>query len=244
MFITSEMPKSISAEAYRSLRTSIKFSSVDKPIKTIVVTSSIPGEGKSTISENLAITLSQSGARVLLIDCDLRKPSIHKKFRVLNDLGLTDILVDKCSLKDVIKKIDEYLFMITAGTIPPNPSEIVGSNSMEDLIKELSLSFDYIVMDTPPVIPVTDPLLLAAKSDATIIVVRARKTKEKIIRQTYDELIKVNSNIIGSILNDSETKTNNSYYEYYAEEDKWSRNKRRISKKLKNKESIRGKYGY
>ena len=123
--------------------------------------------------------------------------------------------------------------MITAGTIPPNPSEIVGSNSMEDLIKELSLSFDYIVMDTPPVIPVTDPLLLAAKSDATIIVVRARKTKEKIIRQTYDELIKVNSNIIGSILNDSETKTNNSYYEYYAEEDKWSRNKRRISKKLK-----------
>lgn len=233
MFITSKMPKSISAEAYRSLRTSIKFSSVDKPIKTIVVTSSIPGEGKSTISGNLAITLSQSGARVLLIDCDLRKPSIHKKFRVVNDLGLTDILVDKCSLKDVIKNIDEYLFMITAGTIPPNPSEIVGSNSMEDLIKELSLSFDYIVMDTPPVIPVTDPLLLAAKSDATIIVVRARKTKEKIIRQTYDELIKVNSNIIGSILNDSETKTNNSYYEYYAEEDKWSRNKRRISKKLK-----------
>ena len=233
MFITKKMPKSLSAEAYRSLRTSIKFSSVDKPIKTIVVTSSIPGEGKSTISGNLAITLSQSGARVLLIDCDLRKPSIHKKFRVLNDLGLTDILVDKCSLKDVIKKIDEYLFMITAGTIPPNPSEIVGSNSMEDLIKELSLSFDYIVMDTPPVIPVTDPLLLAAKSDATIIVVRARKTKEKIIRQAYDELIKVNSNIIGSILNDSETKTNNSYYEYYAEEDKWSRNKRRISKKLK-----------
>ena len=232
MFITSKMPKSISAEAYRSLRTSIKFSSVDKPIKTIVVTSSIPGEGKSTISGNLAITLSQSGARVLLIDCDLRKPSIHKKFRVVNDLGLTDILVDKCSLKDVIKKIDEYLFMITAGTIPPNPSEIVGSNSMEDLIKELSLSFDYIVMDTPPVIPVTDPLLLAAKSDATIIVVRARKTKEKIIRQAY-ELIKVNSNIIGSILNDSETKTNNSYYEYYAEEDKWSRHKRRISKKLK-----------
>ena len=233
MFITSRMPKSISAEAYRSLRTSIKFSSVDKPIKTIVVTSSIPGEGKSTISGNLAITLSQSGARVLLIDCDLRKPSIHKKFRVVNDLGLTDILVDKCSLKDVIKKIDEYLFMITAGTIPPNPSEIVGSNSMEDLIKELSLSSDYIVMDTPPVIPVTDPLLLAAKSDATIIVVRARKTKEKIIRQAYDELIKVNSNIIGSILNDSETKTNNSYYEYYAEEDKWSRHKRRISKKLK-----------
>ena len=233
MFITSEMPKSISAEAYRSLRTSIKFSSVDKPIKTIVVTSSIPGEGKSTISGNLAITLSQSGARVLLIDCDLRKPSIHKKFRVVNDLGLTDVLVDECNLKDVTQKIDEYLFMITAGTIPPNPSEIVGSNSMEDLIKELSLSFDYIVMDTPPVIPVTDPLLLAAKSDATIIVVRARKTKEKIIRQTYDELIKVNSNIIGSILNDSETKTNNSYYEYYAEEDKWSRNKRRISKKLK-----------
>ncbi len=233
MFITSKMPKSISAEAYRSLRTSIKFSSVDKPIKTIVVTSSIPGEGKSTISGNLAITLSQSGARVLLIDCDLRKPSIHKKFGIVNELGLTDVLVDECNLKDVTQKIDEYLFMITAGTIPPNPSEIVGSNSMEDLIKELSLSFDYIVMDTPPVIPVTDPLLLAAKADATIIVVRARKTKEKIIRQTYDELMKVNSNIIGSVLNDSETKTNNGYYEYYADEDKWSRHKRRRAKKLK-----------
>lgn len=231
MFVTNKMPKSLSAEAYRSLRTSIKYSTVDKPIKTIVVTSSIPGEGKSTIAGNLAFTLSQNGERVLLIDCDLRKPSIHKKFGVINDLGLTDILVNECSLKDAIKKADSSLFMITAGTIPPNPSEILGSNSMEELLKELTMNFDYIVMDTPPVIPVTDPLLLAAKADATILVVRARKAREKIIKQTYEELTKVKANVIGSVLNDSETKTNNSYYEYYADEDKWSRRKGKRVKK-------------
>lgn len=218
MFITSKMPKSISAEAYRSLRTSIKFSSVDKPIKTIVVTSSIPGEGKSTISGNLAITLSQSGARVLLIDCDLRKPSIHKKFGIVNELGLTDVLVDECNLKDVIQKIDEYLFMITAGTIPPNPSEIVGSNSMEDLIKELSLSFDYIVMDTPPLGAVTDAQVLSTKVDGTILVVKAGSTKKDVVMNSVNLIKKVNGNLIGTVLNGVE-KSNNKYYYYYGSDE-------------------------
>lgn len=231
MFVTNKMPKSLSAEAYRSLRTSIKYSTVDKSIRTIVVTSSIIGEGKSTVAGNLAFVLSQNGNRVLLIDCDLRKPSIHKKFGIVNDLGLTDVLVNECSLKYAIKKADNSLFLITAGTIPPNPSEILGSNSMEELIKELSMNFDYIVMDTPPVIPVTDPLLLAAKADATILVVRARKSREKIIKQTYEELTKVKANVIGSVLNDSETNTNNSYYEYYVNDYKWSKCRGKRSKK-------------
>ena len=179
MFVTKKMPRSLSAEAYRSLRTSIKFSSADKPIKTIVVTSSLIGEGKSTVVGNLAYSLNQDGSRVLVIDCDLRKPSIHENFLLSNEKGLTDILVGKSDLKSVTKKIEESLFLITAGTIPPNPAEILGSKEMEDLIKELSINFDYIILDTPPILPVSDTLLLASKADATLIVVNARKTKEK-----------------------------------------------------------------
>ena len=134
MFVTKKMPMSLSAEAYRSLRTSIKFSSVDKPIKTIVVTSALIGEGKSTVAGNLAYTLNQDGAKVLVIDCDLRKPSMHCNFSVSNEEGLTDVLAGSYDLKSVIKKIEGSLFLITAGTTSPNPAEILGSKAMEDLI--------------------------------------------------------------------------------------------------------------
>ena len=180
MFVTKKIPRSLSVEAYRSLRTSIKFSLIDKPIKTIVVTSSLAGEGKSTVVGNLAYSLSQDGARVLVIDCDLRKPSIHENFLLANEKGLTDVLFGKSDLKDVTKKIEDSLFLITAGTILPNPPEILGSKEMENLIKELKINFDYIIIDTPPILPVSDTLLLASKADATLIVVKARKTKEKI----------------------------------------------------------------
>ena len=126
MLVTKKIPRSLSAEAYRSLRTSIKFSLIDKPIKTIVVTSSLAGEGKSTVVVNLAYSLSQDGARVLVIDCDLRKPSIHENFLLANEKGLTDVLFGKSDLKGVTKKIKDSLFFITAGTILPNPPEILG----------------------------------------------------------------------------------------------------------------------
>ena len=176
MFVTKKIPRSLSAEAYRSLRTSIKFSLIDKPIKTIVVTSSLAGEGKSTVVGNLAYSLSQDGARVLVIDCDLRKPSIHENFLLSNEKGLTDVLFGKSDLKGVPKKIEDSLFLITAGTILPNSVEILGSKEMENLIKELKINFDYIIIDTPPILPVSDTLLLASKADATLIVVKARKT--------------------------------------------------------------------
>ena len=137
MFVTKKIPRSLSAEAYRSLRTSIQFSLIDKPIKTIVVTSSLAGEGKSTVVGNLAYSLSQDGARVLVIDCDLRKPSIHENFLLSNEKGLTDVLFGKSDLKGVPKKIEDSLFLITAGTILPNSAEILGSKEMENLIKEL-----------------------------------------------------------------------------------------------------------
>lgn len=217
MFVTKKMPSSLSAEAYRSLRTSIKFSSVDKPIKTIVVTSSLIGEGKSTVVGNLAYSLNQDGSRVLVIDCDLRKPSIHENFLLSNEKGLTDILVGKSDLKSVTKKIEESLFLITAGTIPPNPSEILGSSAMEDLIEELSTNFDYIILDTPPVLPVSDALLLASKADATLMVVKARKTKEKIIKESYTQLMDARANVIGTVLNESDKSLDNKYYGCYEE---------------------------
>lgn len=225
MFVTRKMPRSLSAEAYRSLRTSIKFASVDKQVKTIVVTSSVMAEGKSTVSGNLACILSQDGARVLVIDCDLRKPSIHYNFFISNGEGLTDALVGDCDLKSVVKKVDESLYVITAGTVPPNPSEVLGSEAMQELLEELSINFDYIIMDTPPVLPVTDALLLAAKADATLVVVKARKTKEKMIKQTYDQLMKVRANVIGTVLNECDKSIDNKYYGYY-EEGKSKRGKR------------------
>lgn len=217
MLVTKKMPRSLSAEAYRSLRTSIKFSSVDKPIKTIVITSSLIGEGKSTVVGNLAYSLNQDGSRVLVIDCDLRKPSIHENFLLSNEKGLVDVLVGKSDLKSVTKKIEDSLFLITAGTVPPNPAEILGSKEMEDLIKELSINFDYIILDTTPILPVSDTLLLASKADATLIVVKARKTKEKVVKESYDQLVEAKANVIGTILNESDKSLDNKYYGNYEE---------------------------
>ena len=214
MFVTKKIPRFLSVEAYRSLRTSIKFSSIDKPIKTIVVTSSLVGEGKSTVVGNLAYSLSQDGARVLVIDCDLRKPSIHENFLLSNEKGLTDVLFGKSDLKGVTKKIEDSLFLITAGTILPNPAEILGSKEMENLIKELKINFDYIILDTPPILPVTDSKLLAIKADATVVVVRSEVSKSKHVSQAFKELEKVNANIIGTILNDVEMYSEKLYYDY------------------------------
>lgn len=217
MLVTKKIPRSLSAEAYRSLRTSIKFSLIDKPIKTIVVTSSLAGEGKSTVVVNLAYSLSQDGARVLVIDCDLRKPSIHENFLLSNEKGLTDVLFGKSDLKGVTKKIEDSLFLITAGTILPNPPEILGSKEMENLIKELKINFDYIIIDTPPILPVSDILLLASKADATLIVVKARKTKEKMVKESYERLIEAKANVIGTVLNESDKSLDNKYCGNYGD---------------------------
>lgn len=217
MLVTKKIPRSLSVEAYRSLRTSIKFSLIDKPIKTIVVTSSLAGEGKSTVVVNLAYSLSQDGARVLVIDCDLRKPSIHENFLLANEKGLTDVLFGKSDLKGVPKKIEDSLFLITAGTILPNPPEILGSKEMENLIKELKINFDYIIIDTPPILPVSDTLLLVSKADATLIVVKARKTKEKMVKESYERLIEAKANVIGTILNESDKSLDNKYCGNYGD---------------------------
>ena len=214
MFIVDKLPKSITAESYRSLRTNIQYSSIDKQVKTLVVTSSNAGEGKSAVAGNLAYTFFQSGKRVLIIDCDLRKPSLHRKFNVSNEVGLTDVLVGTSELNKVMKKIDDNLYLLTTGTLPPNPAEIIGSNTMENFLDECKINFDYIILDTPPILPVTDSKLLAIKADATVLVVRSEISKLKHVSQAFKELGKVNANVIGTILNDVEMRSEKLYYDY------------------------------
>ena len=201
-------------EIFRHIRTNIEFSTVDKDIKSICITSSQAGEAKTTLSINLAYIFATKYNRVLLIDCDLRKPSVHKKFLIPNDKGLTDVLFDKQDLKEVIKKIENNLYVLPCGTIPPNPAEILGSKTMEEFLDELSINYDYIILDTPPVLAVTDAQLLAAKSDATVLVVKANKTKGKTVINSYKELEKVKANIIGTILNDYDNSGERLYYRH------------------------------
>lgn len=217
MTTIKENPTSLLAEAYRGLRTSLEYSSVDKKLKSLVITSSNPGEGKSTVSSNLAFILSQGGKKVIVVDADLRKPTIHKKFRVDNREGLTEILIGKKNINEVSKKIDENIYVITAGKKTPNPAEMVSSKAMEELIEILKKKYDYVIIDTPPVRTISDGVILAAKADGVVLVVRAGKTKSADIVKGYKELEKVKANIVGSVLNAVDNKRHGYYYYYYYE---------------------------
>lgn len=214
MFVLEKQPKSVEAESYRILRTNIMYSSFDKKIKRILVTSSEPGEGKSTTSGNLALAFAQDEKKVILIDCDLRKPSLHKKFRISNNRGLSDVIIDRDKLNKCIQKRTEYLDILTAGKIPPNPSEMLGSQAMSSLLDELSNVYDVIILDSPPVLAVTDAQILSTKVDGVVLVVRAEKTKKDTVLAAKGVLDKVNANILGTVLNGGDKNKDNYYYYY------------------------------
>lgn len=214
MFVLEKQPKSVEAESYRILRTNIMYSSFDKEIKRILVTSSEPGEGKSTTSGNLALAFAQDEKKVILIDCDLRKPSLHKKFRISNNRGLSDVIIDRDKLNKCIQKRTEYLDILTAGKIPPNPSEMLGSEAMSSLLHELSNIYDVIILDSPPVLAVTDAQILSTKSDGVVLVVRAERTKKDTVIAAKGVLDKVNANILGTVLNGGDKNKDNYYYYY------------------------------
>ena len=212
MFVMEKAPKSIDAEAYRSLRSNIEYSSFDDEYRVIVVTSSVPGEGKSTTSGNLAIALAQSGNSVLLVDCDMRKPSIHKKFKISNAAGTAELLLRKKSFEEVANDYNENLTIITAGKIPPNPSEMLASRAMTAFIEEMKKEFKYIILDTPPLQAVTDAQVLSTKADGVLLVVRAGSTKREMVFNSVDLIKKVQGKVIGTVLNGVENKKNNYYY--------------------------------
>ncbi|MDD5362897.1 MAG: polysaccharide biosynthesis tyrosine autokinase [Ignavibacteria bacterium] len=217
-FIVELKPSSSASEAFKALRTRIQYSKIEsEPLKTILVTSSIPSEGKTIVSANIAGSFSQTGKRTLLLDCDLRKPRIHNVMQCDRYPGLSDKLFENVSFEDVIRKTKlENLSFITSGTIPPNPSELLGSLQMKNLLEELKGMFDIIVIDSPPLISVTDSEILFNICDGTILVSRANVTPFDAFLKTYRRLYKINQhNMLGCVLNDFTFKGSYGYYYNY-----------------------------
>lgn len=216
--VTLTRPSSVIAEQFRTIRTNIQFSMVDKNLKTLVITSAGPGAGKSTISANLAVTFAMQGKKVLIVDADMRKPTVHKTFHLPNRDGLTTLLTERdVEVKDIAHRLDtEGLFAITSGAIPPNPSELLASNRMGKLMAEFEEIFDLIIFDMPPVIAVTDAQVMSSKTDGTIFVVNKDGADKEMVIKSKELLEKVKANVIGVVFNRVELKGDNYYY-YYGE---------------------------
>ncbi|GFR35679.1 CpsD/CapB family tyrosine-protein kinase [Thermobrachium celere] len=213
--VTLAKPKSPISEAYRTLRTNIQFSALDKKIKKIVITSSGPAEGKTSTALNLAITLAQNGHKTLLLDCDMRKPSIHKRMKISNLNGLSDILLGESSIEDATTNVElEHLYIITAGTKPPNPAELLSSQKMINFLNSIEEKYEYIIIDTPPVLMVTDAQILSKYADGTILVVASREAEKNGVKRAKELLEKVDANILGVVLNKLDT-SKKGYYGYY-----------------------------
>lgn len=190
------------AEAMRELRTNLKFMNVDDPPRAIVVTSSLPGEGKSTVIANLATTIAASGERVVVVDGDLRRPMVAKTFGVLPGVGLTDVLIGRAELQDVLQPWGDtgHLYVLGAGAVPPNPSELLGSKAMKAVIEEIS-KHAIVLIDAPPLIPVTDAAILTASTDGALVVSYARRTTYDALQRALQNLERVKGRALGVILN-------------------------------------------
>ncbi len=214
--IAHSNPKSPISEAFRTLRTNIQFSGFDKPLKTLVVTSSGPGEGKTTTIANLAITFAQAGSKVLLLDGDLRRPKVHKLFQQNNIHGLTNVLTGHEDYKKYLLKSNiENLDVLSCGAIPPNPSEILASNAMKQFLQKVQEDYDRIFIDSPPVGHVTDAAILSTIVDGTILVAASGTVEVEAIKRAKELLEKVNANIVGVVLNKLDKNAQGNYYYYY-----------------------------
>lgn len=208
-------PKLPITEQYRLIRTNLLFSSVEKDIKLLVVTSPESGDGKSTTAANLAIVLAQQGKQVLLVDTDLRKPSVHYTFKASNLNGLTSVLTKERTLKEaIIKTSISNLFILTSGQIPPNPSELLGTKCMEMIMEEMKQQFDYVVFDTPPILAVTDAQIIANKCDGVVLVVASEKTHREKALKAKELLEKAKSCLLGVVINGVNSKKSDYYRQY------------------------------
>ncbi|MEH7308187.1 CpsD/CapB family tyrosine-protein kinase [Neobacillus drentensis] len=215
--VTAVDPKSPISEQYRTIRTNIQFSSVDKEMKAIMVTSSGPGEGKSTTAANLAVTFAQLGKKVLLVDADLRKPTVHHTFGINNLFGFTTVLTKQKTLeKTVLETSVQDLYILTSGPIPPNPAELLSSKSMEQFIEDAKSQFEYVIFDTPPLLAVADPQILANQCDGSIMVVYSEKTEIDLAKKAKELLEHAQSKLLGVVLNHKEAQSGDYYYYYGA----------------------------
>ena len=209
-------PKSTASEAYRGIRTSILFSSAEKPPQVLLISSAAPQEGKTTTALNLAISMAQAGGKTILLDCDMRKPSLHKIFGYPRDKGISSILVGNCEVRDALITTQvPNLDIIPCGPIPPNPSEILGSPRMSKLMEFLRKTYSKIIIDSPPITAVTDAVVLGSLVDGTVLVIRAGGTPREIVRNGLNQLKGVNSPILGVVLNGVDMDRDGYYYYQY-----------------------------
>ncbi|HEX8323499.1 MAG TPA: polysaccharide biosynthesis tyrosine autokinase [Tepidisphaeraceae bacterium] len=210
-------PRSNIAEAYRTIRTAVSFGAGDGVTpKTLLVTSPAPGDGKSTCCSNLAVAFAQSGRRTLLIDADCRRPTQDRIHEIEPGHGISDVLAGQVDLADAVRKTEiENLFILPCGVVPPNPSELLDSQALIDLLQRVSQEYDQVLIDSPPVVPVTDARILAASCDAAIIVLRAERSTRRLAEHASDALASVGANLIGVIVNDVPRGKNGQGYDYY-----------------------------
>ena len=214
--VTQNDPKNPAAEAYRVIRTSVQFAQAGKELKTIAITSCTPNEGKSMTIANLAIVLTQAGKSVLLIDCDMRNPTVHKNFNLSNKVGLSSCISMGTAVADAVQETGiEGLDALTAGVIPPNPSELLGSERMQNILQRAKEEYDYVLIDTPPVLPVTDSLVLGRMVDGLILVIDSGEIKVEMAREVKNQLMHSGANILGVVLNKVRSEHHGYGYGYY-----------------------------
>jgi polysaccharide biosynthesis transport protein len=214
--ITLSDPRSPASESYRTLRTNIKFLSADNPLHTMTITSAGPEEGKSTTIANLGVSFAQTGKKVLIVDTDMRKPTIHSIFKLRSDIGVTSVLAGDMPLDQAIQKTDaESLDVLTCGPIPPNPAELLESQRFQGLIEELKTRYDVVLFDAPPVIAVTDASILAAKLDGLILLMGVNKVTRKAAKHALQLLASARVKVWGMVVRGVRPDNDGYYYAYY-----------------------------
>lgn len=228
MVITHHDPGSAASEAFRVLRTNLQFMGLDKPLKSVLVTSATPGEGKTTTTANLAVAFAQTGARVCLVDCDMRKPQVAKTFGMDNWNGLTTALIGQGGVEAALQETQiPGLWVMPSGPIPPNPAELLGSARMARLLVELEERFDMVLIDTPPILAVTDAAVLAPKAGGVLLVVRAGKVARQQVSRAKEALVSVKAQILGVVLDAVSHEGHDGYYYYYYQSAEGERSGRR-----------------
>lgn len=227
--VSISQPRSPVAEAYRGLRTAVQFSSIDKPVRSVLITSASPSEGKSVTAANLAVVIAQAGHRVLLIDADLRRPTQHELFHLPHSYGLTNLLLEMPSNlealqqvratvrfeKAIIETAQQGLYLLPSGDIPPNPAELVGSAKMKMMLELMTKGFDFVIVDSPPTLAVTDAVVMSTRVDGAVLITKAGSTTRHQLKQATQRLEDVNANILGIVLNRVSNRTGGAYYDDY-----------------------------
>jgi protein-tyrosine kinase len=221
--VVQEDPKAVSSEAFRTLRTNLQFASPDVELRAVLFTSPGPEEGKSTVSSNLAVSVAHTGTEIVLVDSDLRKPTVHKIFGLNNSVGLTSVLTGQIKLEDAVQKTKiDGLSVLTSGPIPPNPAELLQSKSMRGIVERLKQEHERVLLDAPPVLPVADAMILSAYVDGVIMVISANHVPREMAVRAKELLENTNARLLGVVLNQVKYSRDGEqyYYNYYTSESK------------------------